>query len=179
MIKRVLFLLLFFAQLNGWAQFVSAKIKVVGLTCSMCSKSVHSALSNLSFIDSIKVDLESTSFFVQFKKGEKVELIKIKEKIEGAGFSVGELFVNYNFTNQKITNGSFFEFEQSAYHFVDVKEQVLNGEVSLKIVDKGFVSKKDFSKQKKASAFKCNGDVKSNKCFKTEQKGIRIYHLTL
>lgn len=145
----------------------------------MCSKSVHSALSGISFIDSIKVDLESTSFHVQFKKGEKVELIKIKDKIEGAGFSVGELVVNYIFAEQKITNGGFFEFEQSVYHFVDVKEQVLNGEVSLKIVDKGFMSKKDFSKQKKSSSYKCIGDVSSNKCYKTEQKGIKVYHLTL
>ncbi len=145
----------------------------------MCSKSVHSALSSLIFIDSIKVDLESTSFNVVFKKGETVDLNKMKAKIEGAGFSVGELNASFNFTQQKVSNGSFFEHEQCVYHFIDVKEQVLNGEVSFKIMDKGFMSKKDFSKQKKKTSFKCIGEVSSNSCFKTEKKGVQVYHVSL
>ena len=44
---------------TAFANFVNAKVKVTGVTCSMCSNSVNKALSSLTFVDKIDVDLEN------------------------------------------------------------------------------------------------------------------------
>ncbi len=156
---------------TAFANFVSAKVKVTGVTCSMCSNSVHNALSTLSFIDKIDVDLEKAEFKLIFKIGAKVSMDAIKEKIEGAGFSVGSLIADFKFSNLPVANDTHFIFENDTYHFINVKNQNLNGLATVRFVDKGLTSDKEHKKYVGLTSYQCikTGGSKAN----------RIYHVTI
>jgi copper chaperone CopZ len=135
------------------AQFVSGSVRVDGLTCSMCSKTVHKALSELNFIDSLTPDLQTASFRIVFKKNTKVELCDIKNKVEGAGFSIGEIKIDYRFNNLSVFEDVTFNDERT-YKFVGVSSQSLNGMVTFKLIDKEFTSKKENAKNRKNAKYK-------------------------
>lgn len=154
-----------------FANFVSAKVKVTGVTCSMCSNSVHKALSTLSFIDKIDVDLQKAEYNLTFRQGAKVSMDAIKDKIEGAGFSVGSLMADFKFSNLAISNDVNFNFANDIYHFVNVKSQRLNGLATLKFVDKGLTSNKEHRKYVGLTKYPCikTGTMDSK----------RVYHVTI
>jgi len=135
------------------AQFVSGSVRVDGLTCSMCSKTVHKALSELSFIDSITPDLQTASFKIVFKKNAKVELCEMKNKVEGAGFSIGEIKINYFFNNLSANEDVTFT-DHRTYKFVGIDSKSLNGLVTFKLIDKEFTSKKENAKNRKNAKYK-------------------------
>ncbi|MDZ4664709.1 MAG: heavy metal-associated domain-containing protein [Bacteroidota bacterium] len=151
MIRIILILLISCSALK--AQFVSGSVRVDGLTCSMCSKTVHKALSELSFIDSIMPDLETASFKIVFKKSATVELCDIKSKVEGAGFSIGEIKIEYMFNNLSISENTSFTNNRT-YKFVGVGAKTINGLTTFKLIDKEFTSKKVFSKNRKNTKYK-------------------------
>jgi len=177
--RVILILSLLFSNLFASAEFLSARIKVIGLTCSMCSKSVHNALSSIDFIDSVAVDLESTEFKVFFKTDKNVVIDKIKQKIEDAGFSIGEMNMTFKFSDLAIHNDTHHEYQDNLYHFVNVKEQTLKGITNFKIIDKGFVSSRDFKKYVKLTTYNCIKTGRTSACCKTGKEGTRIYHITI
>lgn len=128
------------------AQYVKVELQAAGLTCSMCSKSIHKQLQTLSFIDSIGVNLDKATFIIFFKANQLVDFNAIKLKVEDAGFSVASLNVFYNFKNYNVEANSVFNYNQSIFNFITTKSQLLNGIVPFKIIDKGFVSAKEFKK---------------------------------
>ncbi len=160
------------------ANFLSAKIKVTGITCSMCSNSVNKALSSLKFVEKIDVDLEKAVFTLTFKSSEKVVIDEIKSKIEGAGFSVGELIADFKFDNISVVNDYHFGFENNVYHFVNVKSQSLDKIVSVRFVDKGLTSIREYKKYVGLTTYKCIKTGKPDNCCKVEAKQ-RIYHITI
>jgi copper chaperone CopZ len=157
------------------AQFVSSTIKASGLTCSMCSKSIDKALRTLDFVQDVKPDLATTSFEVSFKPGSKVNIDALKSKVEAAGFFVSDFSAVFHFEGQKVSNDFHFNFENSDYHFVDVKEQTLQGDVRLYFVDKGYMPSKKFKKYSKQSSFAC---LKTGATC-TSPGSDRTYHVTL
>lgn len=165
-------------SVNSYANFTSVKLKVTGITCSMCSNSVHKALSSLPFIEKIEVDLQKAVYEITFKSGEKVVIDDIKNKVEGAGFSVGALVADFNFENLDIKNDYHFQFEGNTYHFLDVKNQTLDKHITIRFVDKGLTSKKEFNKYRGLTTFKCIKTGKSGSCCNSEINQ-RIYHITL
>lgn len=62
-----------------------------GLTCSMCSKAIFTALTKLDFVEEVKVDIEKSMYVLTFKTGKKVELDLIRLAVTGAGFGVQSL----------------------------------------------------------------------------------------
>ncbi|MCD6019510.1 MAG: hypothetical protein K0S53_2631 [Bacteroidetes bacterium] len=153
---------------GAFANFVSAKVKVTGVTCSMCSNSVHQALSTLSFIDKIDVDLQKAEYNLTFKAGAKVSMDAIKDKIEGAGFSVGLLMANFKFSNVSVTNDYHYIFGDDTYHFVNVKNQNLNGVTTIRFVDKGLAPIKEHKKYIGLTGHGCikTGGSKSNRIYR-------------
>lgn len=176
--KIIVILALILSAQIASASFVSAKIKVTGVTCSMCSNSVQKALSSLSFVENIDVDLENAVFKVTFKKGESVVADLIKEKVEGAGFSVGELVMDFQFQNQPVKNDFHFNYNGNTYHFVNVKEQQLNSTVSLRFVDKGMTGLKEHKKYVGLTTYECIKTGKMQSCCNNQSLG-RIYHVTI
>ena len=178
--RKIIFTMLITVLLSGsaFANFVSARVKVTGITCSMCSNSVHKALSSLSFIDKIDVNLENAEFTLTFKASEKVVMDLIKEKIEGAGFSVGEIIAAFKFDNLHVKKDFHYEFENNVYHFVNVKDQDLNNLVAIRFVDKGMTSQKEYKKYVGLTTYSCIKTGKSADCCNTASKK-RVYHITL
>jgi hypothetical protein len=135
-------------------------------------------LSSLPFVERIDVDLENTSFNVIFKAGPSVVADEIKARVEGAGFSVGELIMDFQFNNLSISSDYHFKYAGNTYHFVNVQEQRLNSVVALKFVDKGMTAAKEHKKYVGLTKFECIKTGKAQSCCSGMGEG-RIYHVTL
>lgn len=177
---RTICTILLLSLLSGkaTANFTSAKLKVTGITCSMCSNSVNKALSSLSFIEKINVDLENSIYEITFKNGGNVVIDDIKNKVEGAGFSVGELTAEFDFKNLPVSKDYHYQYAGNIYHFVDVKSQTLDNCITVRFIDKGFTSKKEYKKYTALTTFKCIKTGKSDNCCNASGNQ-RIYHVTL
>jgi len=131
------------------AQIIRAELTATGLTCSMCSKATYKQLTSIPEVENVEPDLNNTAFILFFKSGSAVNISNIKEKVEEAGFAVGELLVVFNFKNQQAENNKTFTLDNSIYTFMDTKPGNLAGEVKVKILDKGFVVEKEYKKLSK------------------------------
>ena len=133
-----------FVAIIGHAQISKAELTATGLTCSMCSKATYKQLMSISEVEKVEPDLNNTAFIIYFKNGSAAKMSDIKEKVEDAGFSVGELVVTFNFKNQLVENNSTFQLDDIKYTFMDSKPGILTGEVKAKILDKGYIVDKEF-----------------------------------
>lgn len=180
--KRLIIITLLFltgAGLN--AQLTHADLQATGLTCAMCSNAINKALMKVGFVESVKANIKHSTFDITFKKDVPVDLDAIKGAVEGAGFSVGKLKVTGNFSDVAITKDAHVKFGNEQFHFVDVAPQTLNGEKTILIVDKNFLSAKDFKKYSASTKLSC---MQSGKAGSTcAQDGMaantRIYHATI
>lgn len=145
------------------AQITKAELTATGLTCSMCSKATYKQLASIPEVEKVETDLNKTAFILYFKSGTTVNVGDLKKKVEDAGFSVGELVVVFNFNNQKAENNGSFTQDNITYTFMDSKPTVLTGEVKVKILDKGFVTEKEYKKlQKLTKQYPTYASVNSN-----------------
>jgi len=131
------------------AQIIRAELTATGLTCSMCSKATYKQLTSISEVEKVEPDLNNTAFILYFKNGSSVNVNSLKEKVEEAGFAVGELVVVFNFKNQQAENNKSFTQNNITYTFMDTKSGILAGEAKVKILDKGFVVEKEYKKLSK------------------------------
>lgn len=144
--KIALLTVLFLVSVMTNAQIIKAELTATGLTCSMCSKATYNQLISIPGVEKIEPDLNNTAFVLYFKNGSPVNISDIKEKVEDAGFSVGELVVTFNFNNQAAENNNSFTIENSKYTFMDTKTATLTGQVKVKVLDKGYIVEKEFKK---------------------------------
>lgn len=66
---------------------VSKTISVKGMSCSHCVNAIDSSIKELNGIESVDVDLAGNKVTVSFDES-VVELSKVKEAIEEAGYDV-------------------------------------------------------------------------------------------
>lgn len=153
------------------AQFKSATLQASGLTCAMCSNAINKSLKTLSFIEKVDADIAGSSFLIIFKQGTEVNFDQLRKKVEDAGFSVAKLQVVIVFSNTAVENNKSVTVEGNVFHFLNIKNQVLDGEKTITIVDKNFVPVKEYKKfaaLTKAESFKTG-----------HLQGTRIYHVTI
>lgn len=179
--KLTTILLLLLASVTVQAQLKKAVLQASGLTCSLCAKSINKALSGLDFVQKVDVDLEKSSFVLLFKEGMEPDVDLIRKKVEDAGFSVAKLQLIGDFNNVSVKNDVHIKLGGEVYHFLNVKTQVLNGEQALTIIDKNFVSSKDFKKYSAFTKMECyKTGYAGNCCSKeTADAHTRIYHVTM
>jgi hypothetical protein len=67
------------------------------------------------------------------------------------------------------------------FHFLNADGQVLNGEQTITVVDKNFVSEKQFKKFSAATKFNCIKTGKVTSCCEKDGMvaGERVYHVTI
>jgi copper chaperone CopZ len=147
--KILLFSVILFAAIIANGQIIRAELTATGLTCSMCSKATYKQLTSIPEVEKVEPDLNNTAFILFFKNGSSVNISKIKEKVEEAGFAVGELLVVFNFKNQQAENNKTFTLDNSIYTFMDTKSGNLAGEIIVKILDKGYGVEKEYKKLSK------------------------------
>ena len=162
-------LLLFSGVAN--AQVKGVTIQASGLTCSMCSNSIFKALKTLDFVEKVDANIKTSSFEIAFKPNAVVDFDKLKAKVEDAGFFVANFTITYRFDNLAISNDKHINVGNNVFHFLNVKDEVLSGDKKLRLIDKGFVSAKEYKK---------NSNLTKMACYKTgEANQQRIFHVTI
>jgi copper chaperone CopZ len=147
----------------------------------MCSNSINKALKTLPFVQSVKPDIKNSSFEIILVPGIPASFDAIKQKVEGAGFSVAKLKATVNFNNIAVENDSHVMVNNVPYHFFTASRQTLNGLRELQVIDKGFVTAKEFRKNINLSKMECFKTGKAGTCCsKSDIKaGERIYHVII
>jgi copper chaperone CopZ len=139
-----------FISIQVKAQFTKAEIMATGLTCSMCSNAINKQLKSLSGVDSVEVDLNTNTFIVHVKKESFISPRTLKESVEKAGFFVGSMIVSMQFDNIVIPDSKKVEKDGAEFVILGNKTQILDGDVKAKIVDKGYVTQKEYKKLSKS-----------------------------
>ena len=180
--KKILVILLasvITLQVN--AQIKQATLQASGLTCAMCSNAINKALQKLPFTEKVQSNIKESSFTIQFKEGQDVDFDGIRKAVEGAGFSVAKLQVKGNFNKVAVNNDSHVSWNGENLHFLNVKQQTLQGEQTFQIVDKKFVADKVYKKYAANTKMECvKTGFMANCCSKDNKgTGTRIYHVTI
>ena len=121
------------------AQIVKAEIRARGLTCSMCSNAINKQLKALPEVINVETDLNTNTFTVTLKEGNELSPKVFKDKVEKAGFFIGSLILTAK--SETITKGPYILIN-------DKKSDA--SEVQFQVVDKGYVTEKEFKKLSKS-----------------------------
>ena len=169
--KKIIFCIAIFFTVALQAQVKEVTIQAAGLTCSMCSNSIFKALQTLEFVEKVEPNIQTSSFHISFKPDAEIEFDKLKAKVEDAGFFVARFTVTMNFDRLSLENNKHVTVGKSVFHFLNVKDQVLTGQKTFRILDKGYVSAKEFKK---------NSSFTKMECYHTgEESGTRIFHVSI
>lgn len=135
--------LLLFTWHSAHAQFSQARLQATGLTCALCSKSIHQALGKLSFVESVQPDLKSSSFDLRFKVGQPVSVASMRTAVEDAGFFIGELTLQMerSLSEQETVDGALVD--QGTTYRIEGK---LGQSKTVQVIDHGFMSDKEFKR---------------------------------
>lgn len=179
--KVILIMAFAFIGLQGFAQFSKGTLQATGLTCAMCSNAVNKALLQVPFVESVRSDIKNSSFSIVFKKEAVINIDALKEAVEDAGFSVGSLKLTGNLEPVKVANDQHVQIGALHFHFLGIGEQSLNGETTITVVDKNFISAKQFKKYSTATKMPCMQTGKAGSCCTNEgvTPDTRIYHVTI
>ena len=179
--RWLLFIIVTGVGVSLQAQFSKATLQATGLTCAMCSNAINKALQKVPFVESVKPDIKNSSFGIVFKKDARVDIDALKDAVEDAGFSVGSLKLTGNFNEVKIATDQHVKIGNDNFHFLNVKSQVLNGEQTIFVVDKNFVTEKQFKKYSSSAKMSCMQSGKAASCCVKDgiPAGTRIYHVTI
>jgi len=179
--KLLLFLIIALSVTSAGAQFTRAKLQATGLTCAMCSNAVNKALQKVSFVETVKSDIKNSAFTIVFKPNTRVEIDDLKDAVEDAGFSIGTLQLTGTFSDLKIEKDQHVKIGDENFHFLNGDSQVLNGEQSLTIADRNFVTEKQFKKYSSATKMSCMQTGKAASCCVKDgiAAGERVYHVTM
>lgn len=179
--KTIMMLVVVLAAITTRAQFKSATLQAAGLTCAMCTKAINKALEQVPFVQDVKVDIKSSSFLVNFKEGAAVDFDVVKKAVEDAGFSVAKLKVTGVFDKVDVQNDAHVQIDGKTFHFLNINKQTLQGEKSITLVDKDFVSAKEYKKYSAATSMSCIKTGKAQTCCTKEgiAADTRIYHVTI
>ena len=169
--KTLIIIILVLFSSGSQAQVKDVTIQASGLTCSMCSNAIFKALKTLDFVDKIDANIKTSSFDILFKPNTDIDFDKLKTKVEDAGFFVANFTVTYHFEGLAISGDKHINVGNSVFHFLNVKEAVLSGNKKIRLLDKGFVSAKEFKK---------NSSLTKIACYKTgNENEKRIFHVTI
>jgi copper chaperone CopZ len=179
--KHLIFITALLITINAKAQITKATLQASGLTCSMCSNAINKSLQSIDFVEKVEANIKNSSFDITFKPGSKVELDQLKEKVEDAGFFVASLTASVHFNNQVLANDSHIEIDGTTFHFLNIKDQTVDGDKTIKVLDKGYVTAKVFKQNSKYTTMECYKTGKASACCVKDglKEGARIYHVTI
>lgn len=138
-----------FTSANTYAQITKADIIATGLTCSMCSNAINKALESMPQVENVTADLNTNTFTVSFKEDAVIQPVELKDAVEKAGFFIGSMTLTMNVDAEKVKDNSTLTTQEGSFIFIDNKP-VVGKEAQYKVLDKGFVTKKEFDKLSKS-----------------------------
>ena len=179
--KLLIYLFGFLCSLSLQAQFSKASVLASGLTCSLCSKAVKSALEQVPFVQTVDVDIKSQEYQLTFKSGMQPDFDALKVAVEDAGFSVASLKITGDFSNVKVEKDRHIRIGTDNFHFLKGFGKELNGEQTLTIVDKDFLPSKEYKRHSSMSKMECIRSGTAASCCEKDgiQPGARIYHVII
>jgi len=178
--KKILIICLaFLLAFQSYGQFTKAALQATGLTCAMCSNAINKALQAKPFIQSVRSDIKNSSFDIVFKENADVDIDEIRKAVEDAGFGIGNLKLTGTFNEMKIENDTHVQIGNKHFHFLNVSSQVLNGEQTITVVDKDFLTAKQFKKISASTKMSCINTGKAGASCAGIAAGTRMYHVTI
>jgi len=179
--KLLLVLIMALSVAASQAQFTKATLQATGLTCAMCSNAINKALQKIPFIATVKSDIKNAAFTMVFKQDVQLDIDAIKEAVEDAGFSIGSLKITGTFSGMKIVKDEHVKMGNENFHFLNAENQVLQGEQTITVVDKNFVTEKQYKKYSTATTMSCMKTGKAVACCAKDgiAAGERIYHVII
>ena len=179
--KKLFFIIAVLLCASGFAQVNKVSLQASGLTCSMCSNAINKSLQSLDYIEKVTANIKTSTFDIKFKPGAAVNFDQLKKKVEDAGFFVANLTATVNFNNLKIEKDQHYNVAGINMHFLNADAQVLNGEQTVQIVDKGYVSAKAFKKNQALTSMECYKTGVAGTCCKKSglDAGTRIFHVSI
>jgi copper chaperone CopZ len=163
------------------AQFQTASLTAAGLTCAMCTKAIYNSLEKIPAVEKVDADIKSSQFIITFKKDASIDPDQLKNAVEDAGFSISRLKLTGNFNHIPVSSDSHVEIGGKAFHFVKSSENVLDGTQTITMVDKNYVTAKEFKKVAALSDHRCVETGKAEECCVKmgSTHNERIYHVML
>lgn len=163
------------------AQFSKASLQATGLTCAMCSNAINKALQKVPFVESVRSDIKNSSFSIVFKEGQDIDIDALKKAVEDAGFSVGSLKLTGNFSELKVEKDKHIKIGNENFHFLNGEGQSVNGEQVITVVDKNFITEKQFKKIAGGTKMNCVLSGKASSCCIKDgmAEGERVYHVII
>ena len=179
--KKIFLITAFLFSLLVNAQVKKVSLQASGLTCSMCSNTIHKSLQSLGFVQEVNANIKNATFDIWFKPGSQVDFDKLRRKVEDAGFFVAGLTATINFENVTLLNDSHVLVDGNTYHFLNCKDQFLSGDKAVRILDKGFVSAREYKKNSRFTLMQCyKTGVIGACCAKNGPvAGTRVIHVTI
>ncbi|HJS00034.1 MAG TPA: heavy metal-associated domain-containing protein [Flavobacterium sp.] len=146
--KQLAVFVMLFSMISSYAQITKAEIIATGLTCSMCSNAINKQLKTLPEVEKVLIDLNNNTFMVTLKKNTAITPQVLRANIEKAGFFVGSMVLTVQIDNtQKNNNG--FKNTSGTYVLVDSKEDLDKDNIRVKVLNSGFVTKKEYKQSAK------------------------------
>jgi copper chaperone CopZ len=147
--KRLIVLVMLLGMMNSYAQISKAEIIATGLTCSMCSNAINKQLKAMPEVEKVMIDLNTNTFVVIIKKNSVITPQQLKANIEKTGFFVGSMILTMDVANLQPKDNTGFKNESGTYVFVDANEKAAGGTLRLKVLNSGFVTKKEYKQSAK------------------------------
>ena len=179
--KKLLIIIAVLFAASTQAQVSKVSLQASGLTCSMCSNAINKSLKSLSYVEKVMANIQTSTFDISFKPGAKVNFDELKKKVEDAGFFVANLSARVQFNNLQVQKDEHVNYEGMTMHFLNANGQVLNGEQTIQVVDKGYVAAKAFKKNQLGTKMDCYKTGVAGSCCTKEglPAGSRIFHVTI
>ncbi|MDD2673484.1 MAG: heavy-metal-associated domain-containing protein [Flavobacterium sp.] len=138
--------LVLMTSVQSYSQISKAEIMATGLTCSMCSNAINKQLKATVGVDSVSTDLNTNTFTVYFKKESKIMPRVLKEGVEKAGFFIGSLVITMPTESLKTEGDKTISVNGSTFVLLNGELKDSNGETTVRIFDKGYVTQKEHKK---------------------------------
>lgn len=148
-IKRFIALVMLLGITNSYSQISKVEIMATGLTCSMCSNAINKQLKAMPEVEKVMIDLNNNTFVVNLKNNSLVTPQMLKSNIEKTGFFVGSMILTMDANNVELKDNSSFKNASGTYVFVNPDEKATNEKLRLKVLNNGFVTKKEYKKSAK------------------------------
>ena len=178
--KSIILVLLLIFGIQSQAQISKVSLQASGLTCSMCSKAVKTALEEVSFVEKVQVDIKNQQYNLSFKQGNTIDIDALNKAVQDAGFSVASLKVTAYVNNTKLEKDEHLKIGDQTFHFLNAAAQTVDGQITFSVVDKTFVTAKEFKKYAAMTKLACVQTGRMAKCCTSDAaQDSRIYHVVI
>ena len=135
-------------------------------------------MDKVSFIDKVQVDIKNQQYSISFKEQQAIDFDALAKAVEDAGFSVAKFVVTANVGAFEVEKDQHIKIGDFYFHFLNASHQHLSGETSFTLVDRKFVSAKEFKKYSALSKMPCVLAGRAAKCCSSDTvpEQARIYH---